>query len=63
MTSDTPEFFQLRPEVEQAYGYTHAGSRKRPRHVHRAKAALNRRERSGLFESESAFRIAGTYAN
>lgn len=24
MTSDTPEFFQLRPEVEQAYGYTHA---------------------------------------
>ena len=24
MTSDAPEFFQLRPEVEQAYGYTHA---------------------------------------
>ena len=24
MTSETPEFFQLRPEVEQAYGYTHA---------------------------------------
>lgn len=21
---DTPEYFQLRPEVEQAYGYTHA---------------------------------------
>jgi len=24
MPSDTPEFFQLRPAVEQAYGYTHA---------------------------------------
>lgn len=24
MTPDTPEFFQLRPQVEQAYGYTHA---------------------------------------
>ncbi len=23
--SDTPEYFQLRPEVEKAYGYTHAG--------------------------------------
>ncbi len=22
--ADTPEYFQLRPEVEQAYGYTHA---------------------------------------
>jgi enamine deaminase RidA (YjgF/YER057c/UK114 family) len=22
--SDSPEFFRLRPEVEQAYGYTHA---------------------------------------
>ncbi len=24
MTPETPEFFQLRPQVEQAYGYTHA---------------------------------------
>jgi len=24
MTADTPEYFQLRPEVEKAYGYTHA---------------------------------------
>jgi enamine deaminase RidA (YjgF/YER057c/UK114 family) len=24
VTPDTPEFFQLRPQVEQAYGYTHA---------------------------------------
>ena len=24
MPSETPEFFRLRPEVEQAYGYTHA---------------------------------------
>jgi len=23
VTPDTPEFFQLRPQVEQAYGYTH----------------------------------------
>jgi 2-iminobutanoate/2-iminopropanoate deaminase len=24
MHADTPEYFRLRPEVEQAYGYTHA---------------------------------------
>src|SRR5688572_33129328 len=24
MQADTPEYFRLRPEVEQAYGYTHA---------------------------------------
>ena len=24
MPADTPEYFRLRPEVEQAYGYTHA---------------------------------------
>ena len=24
MMADTPEYFQLRPEVEKAYGYTHA---------------------------------------
>jgi enamine deaminase RidA (YjgF/YER057c/UK114 family) len=24
MMSDTPEYFRLRPEVEQAFGYTHA---------------------------------------
>ena len=24
MMADTPEYFRLRPEVEQAYGYTHA---------------------------------------
>jgi enamine deaminase RidA (YjgF/YER057c/UK114 family) len=24
MMGDTPEYFQLRPEVEKAYGYTHA---------------------------------------
>ena len=24
MTADTPEYFHLRPEVEKAYGYTHA---------------------------------------
>ena len=24
MMPDTPEYFQLRPEVEKAYGYTHA---------------------------------------
>ena len=24
MIADTPEYFQLRPEVEKAYGYTHA---------------------------------------
>ncbi len=24
MTADTPEYFQLRPEVEKSYGYTHA---------------------------------------
>ncbi len=24
MTPDTPEFFQLRPQVEQAFGYSHA---------------------------------------